>query len=168
MKVIKIMIKQSFLSMLLLSALSLGASSGLFAQTAASHANADTNTQSSAAQAIGQLIGKTYDQPAKKVETAPISIVNDYALADWVQGEKGGRALLQRKKGEWQILACGGDGFKNVRHLQQTGMPAATAKQLVKQLELAEQTLPPERVKQFGLFDANSAGKPGAASARHH
>ncbi|MEN9865384.1 MAG: hypothetical protein RL748_974 [Pseudomonadota bacterium] len=181
----KPMIKQSLLPLLILSALSLATSSGLHAQTAASSqpgtaknaskankansaSNTSANADSTAEQQIRQLIGKTYDQADKKVETAPISIVNDYALADWIQGEKGGRALLQRKQGEWQILACGGDGFKQARHLQQTGMPAATAQQLVKQLEQAEQALPPARVKQFGLFDANPATKHGAASASHH
>lgn len=178
----KPMIKQSLLPLLILSVLSLATSSGLHAQTAASSqpgvvknaskassaSNTNANADNTAEQQIRQLIGKTYDQADKKVETAPISIVNDYALADWVQGEKGGRALLQRKQGEWQILACGGDGFKKARHLQQTGMPAATAQQLVKQLEQAEQALPPARVKQFGLFDANPATKHGAASASHH
>jgi hypothetical protein len=101
---------------------------------------------------IKTLIGKTYDRPEHKVETAPVVIVGDYALADWIQGKKGGRALLRRTKGEWEIMACGGDGFKDIKLLKDAGIPADTAKKLVAQLTQAEQWVSSERLKQFGLF----------------
>lgn len=108
--------------------------------------NADQATR------IKTLIGETYDQPAHKVETAPVVIVGDYALADWIQGKKGGRALLRRTHAEWEIIACGGDGFKEIELLKDAGIPANTARKLVAQLTQAEQSVSPERVKQFGLF----------------
>ncbi|WP_407059170.1 copper uptake system-associated protein (plasmid) [Ralstonia syzygii subsp. celebesensis] len=86
------------------------------------------------------------------METAPIAVDGDHALADWIQGEKGGRALLRRTQGQWQIVACGGDGFKDVRTLKDAGIPAATAKRLIARLNEAERSLNPERVKRFGLF----------------
>lgn len=62
---------------------------------------------------IKAIIAKTYDQPSKPVETAPVVTVGNYALADWIQGDMGGRALLRLDKGAWEIMVCGGDDFKN-------------------------------------------------------
>ncbi|AXV83972.1 hypothetical protein CJO92_20735 (plasmid) [Ralstonia solanacearum] len=101
---------------------------------------------------VRDLIAQTYDRPDRKVETAPIAVDGDHALADWIQGEKGGRALLRRTQGQWQIVACGGDGFKDARTLKDAGIPAATAKRLIARLNEAERSLNPERVKRFGLF----------------
>ena len=101
---------------------------------------------------ISKLISSTYDQPHHKVETAPISIANDFAIADWVQGEKGGRALLRRSQGKWEIMVCGGDGLKDLNALGNAGINKATAQALVTQLNTAEKSLTAERVKRFGLF----------------
>lgn len=118
--------------------------SGVFAQ------NSDHPAQ------IRSLIAKTYDKPDHKVETAPIVVANDYALADWIQGEKGGRALLRRNNGQWEIIACGGDGFKDIKFLKDAGIPTDTATHLVAQLNTAEQSVSPERVKRFGLFGTSN------------
>ncbi len=101
---------------------------------------------------IRDLIAGTYDQPDHTVETAPIVVDGDYALADWIQGEKGGRALLRRTQGQWQILACGGDAFKDVKLLKDAGIPAGTASTLVARLNQAERSVDPARVKRFGRF----------------
>lgn len=103
-------------------------------------------------QQIRAVIGKTYDQPHSKVETNPIALSAEFAIADWVQGKHGGRALMRKVKGVWQITACGGDGFKDVSALVDAGMPKSTAQTLVSQLNAAEKPLNPERVKQFSLF----------------
>jgi hypothetical protein len=103
-------------------------------------------------QAIHQLLSQTYDQPNLKVETAPMVIVGNYALLDWVQGENGGRALLKKENGEWSIVACGGDGFKNAKVLQAAGIPKSTAKQLIAELNEEEKDLNPERVQRFSVF----------------
>ncbi|MBA5604235.1 copper uptake system-associated protein [Duganella sp. FT3S] len=115
---------------------------------------------------IKSLIGKTYDRPDHKVETAPVVVVGEHALADWVQGEKGGRALLRRNQGDWTIVACGGDGFKDVKLLQDAGIPADAAKRLVARLNEAEQSLSPARVKRFGLY--GTANDPRAAEHHDH
>lgn len=108
-------------------------------------------------QQIRAAIGKTYDQPQSKVETNPIALSAEFALADWVQDKNGGRALMHKVKGAWQIIACGGDGFKNLSALVDAGIPKSTAQALVSQLSAAEKALPPERVKQFSLFGTAAA-----------
>ncbi|MBK9521481.1 MAG: copper uptake system-associated protein [Rhodocyclaceae bacterium] len=101
---------------------------------------------------IRSLISKTFDQPSLKVDTGPIAIVQDFAIADWIQGEKGGRALLRQQHGKWEIIACGGDGFKEVKALKDAGIDIATAQSLITQLNDAEKNLNADRVKRFGLF----------------
>lgn len=103
-------------------------------------------------QAIHQLLSQTYDQANLKVETTPMVVVGNYALLDWVQGSSGGRALLKKENGQWTIVACGGDGFKNAKVLQAAGVPKSTAKQLIAELNEEEKDLSPERVKRFSVF----------------
>jgi hypothetical protein len=112
---------------------------------------------------IRTLVSTTYDQPGHKVETSPIVVANGYAIADWIQGDKGGRALLRRANGRWEIMACGGDGLKDVKTLGDAGIPRETATKLVLQLGRAEQSVTPDRVKRFGLF-----GTPGDPRAHGH
>jgi hypothetical protein len=74
-------------------------------------------------QQIQALISSTYDKPDHKVETSPIAVAEDYAIADWVQGKRGGRALLHRVNGKWVIMACGADGLKELKTLADAGIP---------------------------------------------
>lgn len=112
---------------------------------------------------IKALIAKTYDKPNHKVETAPVVVSGDYAIADWIQAKNGGRALLRKKQGQWEILACGGDGFKDANVLKDAGIPAPASKDLLAKLKVAEQSLSPDRVRQFGLY-----GTPAATDHHHH
>ena len=112
---------------------------------------------------IKKLIADTYDRPDLKVETAPITIDGQYALADWIQGTNGGRVLLQMEQGEWQIVACGGAGFKDVHVLMSAGVALENARQLVNRLNQAEQSLSAEHIRQVNLFDMSN----GAISLHH-
>lgn len=114
--------------------------------------------------AIRQLIAHHYDRPEKRVSTAPIVVVEDYAIADWLQGKRGGRALLQKNKDGWSILACGGDGFRDPAQLASAGIPENKARQLANALASAEKGLPAEQVKRFGLFNPGEM----ATQSRHH
>ena len=102
--------------------------------------------------AIQMLISHQFDQPGNKVETAPIAVVNDVAIADWIQADKGGRALLRRSKGKWVIIACGGDGLKEINALKDAGIPESTATALLSQLRQAEQHLSQDKIKKLSLF----------------
>jgi hypothetical protein len=111
-----------------------------------------SSNDSAAHQQIKAIISSTYDKPDHKVETSPIAVIDDYAVADWIQGERGGRALLHRNKGKWTIMACGADGLKEIKTLTEAGIPDQTAKNLVAQLTTAEKSVNPDRLKKFSLF----------------
>ncbi|BCM24498.1 hypothetical protein ZMTM_07570 [Methyloradius palustris] len=126
--------------------------------------SATSNASDSSEQlAIKNLISSTFDKPELKVITSPVVVVDHYAIADWVQGEKGGRALLHETNGKWSIMACGGDGFKDVKTLINAGIKQSIAQQLISQLNQAELPLSPIAVKRFSLYGAEDE-----AEASHH
>lgn len=102
--------------------------------------------------AIRQLMLETWDKPEARLIIEPVVVEGDYALASWVQGERGGRAILARRDGNWQVIVCTGDGAKDPANVQQTGMPADVAHRLVRDLVMAEEKLPAAQRKQFSLF----------------
>ena len=101
---------------------------------------------------IQAVIGKTYDKPNNKVNTTPISIADDFAVADWTQGKRGGRALMKRINGNWEILACGNDGLKDTKSLVKAGLSEKTASTIVKKLADLEKLEDPRRLAKFNLF----------------
>jgi hypothetical protein len=101
---------------------------------------------------IQAVIGKTYDKPNNKVNTTPISVADDFAVADWTQGKRGGRALMKRINGNWEILACGNDGLKDTKSLVKAGMSEKTASTIVKKLADLEKLEDPRRLAKFNLF----------------
>jgi hypothetical protein len=101
---------------------------------------------------IQAVIGKTYDKPNSKVNTTPISVADDFAVADWTQGKRGGRALMKRIDGNWEILACGNDGLKDTKSLIKAGMSEKTASAIVKKLSDLEKLEDPKRLAKFNLF----------------
>lgn len=103
-------------------------------------------------QQIRAIISSTYDKPEHKVETSPIAVLDNYAIADWIQGERGGRALLHLNNGKWTIMACGADALKEIKTLIEAGIPDHTAKNLVAQLTIAEKSVHPDHLKKFSLF----------------
>ena len=111
--------------------------------------SAETLTDEAQIQAV---IGKTYDKPNNKVNTTPISIADDFAVADWTQGKRGGRALMKRIDGNWEILACGNDGLKDTKSLVKAGMSEKTASTIVKKLADLEKLEDPRRLAKFNLF----------------
>jgi len=113
-------------------------------------------------QQVRSLIAHTYDQLAHKVETDPIAIVGNYAIADWIQGERGGRALLRKSGGAWEIMVCGGDGLKQADALHSAGIAPRDASELLRKLGEVERTVSPERLRRFGLFDQQGM------TATHH
>ncbi|QNM95311.1 copper uptake system-associated protein [Chitinimonas koreensis] len=114
------------------------------------------------AQDIRDVIGRTYDKPDAKVDVAPVVVEQDYAVAGWLQGERGGRALLRQQQGQWQILLCAGDGLRSADGLVNAGVPAAVAQRLAARLGGAEKGIDASRLHLFSLF-GNEGG-----NASHH
>ena len=67
--------------------------------------------------AIRALLTKTWDKPEAKLVADPIVVVDDYAIAGWTQGQRGGRALLRRIGKAWSVVLCSGDPLKHAAAL---------------------------------------------------
>ena len=119
----------------------------------ASNAIAHSQTEVESQEKIKVLISKTFDQPNLKVQTTPIVIEGKVAIADWTQGQKGGRALLRRKHADWEIIACGGAGFKDPSAIAATGISKEIANNIAAKLKTAEAQLSPQKIKQLDSFD---------------
>jgi hypothetical protein len=118
------------------------------ASNAVSHPQTDAESQ----EKIKALISKTFDQPNLKVQITPIVIEGKVAIADWTQGQKGGRALLRRKHADWEIIACGGAGFKDPNAIAAVGISKEIANNITAKLKVAEAVLVPQKIKQLDSF----------------
>ncbi len=101
---------------------------------------------------IKQLISKSFDRPDSKVQTHSVVVVDNYAIVDWSQDKKAGRALLELQNEKWQLRLCGGKGLKQVASLVQSSVPAATAGKLIKQLTEDEASLDTRLLQSFDSF----------------
>lgn len=101
---------------------------------------------------IRASIRATWEQPAAPLAVDPVVVSGSHAVAGWVQGERGGRALLARRQGRWVVVACGGDGLRDAALLEQAGIPGAAATTLVEGLKSAESKLPDTILKKFASF----------------
>jgi periplasmic copper chaperone A len=115
--------------------------------------NANALAQEGDAGQIRHVMMAQFDKPTDKLSVDPIVIKGDFAVAGWIQSGRGGRAVLVKEKGKWVINVCGGDGLKSAEALAQTGMPAATAQALAKDLATVEAKLSPDMLKKFAMFD---------------
>lgn len=118
-----------------------------------SNAIAHPQTEDESRERIQKLISKTFDRPDLKVQSDPIVIEGKVAIADWIQGEKGGRALLTRKHVDWEIIACGGAGFKDPAVIAAAGISKRIANNITEKLKTAEAKLPPQKIKQLDSFE---------------
>ncbi len=55
------------------------------------------------AASIGQLLREMFDKPGETLSVGPVVVSGDHAIADWTQGDIGGRALLRRNQGAWAV-----------------------------------------------------------------
>lgn len=132
----------------------------------AHHAPAGAHAMSDV-QAIVHTMKSLFDQPEAPLAVAPVSIEGDYAVAGWIQSDKGGRALLKKEKGQWSIQVCGGDGLKKASALLQTGMPNATADRLAAKVQKTESKLSPEQLKKLSMFEGIVKVEPAGAHGAH-
>jgi hypothetical protein len=105
------------------------------------------------ATAISQLLHGTFDRPNESLSVGPVVVSGDHAIADWSQGDMGGRALLRRKQGGWVVTLCAGDAMKSSEALKTAGVPQPEAIQLARDLAVAESRLAPEQVAVFSRFE---------------
>lgn len=101
---------------------------------------------------IAALLHGMFDKPGMTLKVSPVVVAGDYAIADWSQGDMGGRALLRRKQ-QWSLILCAGDGIKSRDALAKAGVPAEDATRLELQLASAEAVLGSDEVARFSRFE---------------
>ncbi len=104
------------------------------------------------AQRIAATMKAEFDQPGQPLMVEPVSVEGGFAIAGWRQGSAGGRALLQRNAGQWQIVLCAGDALLREETLTSAGMPADAARRLVGRVRAAEARLQPATRTQLSSF----------------
>ena len=121
------------------------------------------------AQAITVQMHTAWDRPGTVLDAGPVVVAGDYAVADWTQGDRGGRALMQRQGGTWTTLLCAGDGIRDADGLRAVGVPATQADTLAKALVRAEIGLAPDRLARMSRFAGTVRMTPeGAAHDDRH
>jgi len=117
---------------------------------------------------VVQLLHGMSDKPGETFVVEPVVVAVDHAIADWTQGQAGGRALLRRRQQQWALILCVGDGIKSAEALQTGGVPAAEAKVLETKLFAAEARLNPERVTRFSRLEELVMMDGKDAESQHH
>jgi copper(I)-binding protein len=121
---------------------------------------------------IAAVMKKQFDRPDAPLSVAPVTVLGNYAVAGWIQGSKGGRALMQKDANGWFISVCAGDGLKDAKVLQTTGMSADHAAKLATAVKAAEAKLSKDQLALFasfeGMLKVGSAGHGAAAGHGEH
>lgn len=102
---------------------------------------------------ITRLMKQQFDKPEAPLTVAPVVVKGDHAIASWAQGERGGRALLRRYQGQWEISVCAGDGLTQPGVLRTAGLTTPEADALAQALVRAEAGLPAAHRARFSTFD---------------
>lgn len=102
-------------------------------------------------EAIAAVMKAQFDTPENPLVVEPVTVEGDHAIAGWAQGDKGGRALLERRDGMWVIVLCGGQDLRMPEFLGQNGVSAAET--LSKMYNDAEDGLGADKVALFSTFE---------------
>ncbi|WP_051412912.1 copper uptake system-associated protein [Methylophilus sp. 5] len=121
-------------------------------------------------QSVAKEMHETWDKPNQPLLLPVIVIHNGMAIADWIQGDKGGRALLKYHPAHqhWHTLLCGGAELTASKHLEEAGMSTADAQALAKSLQQREQALADDQRQRIDSFKGVvkfSKGKPVSSTA---
>jgi hypothetical protein len=135
------------------SALHSSRTAGALLAACLSLVHAPESAASSDADAIRHVIASTWDRPEAKVDVAPVVIAGDHAVASWTQGDRGGRALLRRGAGGWEVRLCSGDQIRAAAVMVEAGVPQEEAETIEAGLTREEALLPAERRALFSTFN---------------
>lgn len=118
---------------------------------------------------VAKEMHEIWDKPDQPLILPVIVIHEGMAIADWIQGDKAGRALLKYHPAHrhWHTLLCGGAELTAYRHLQEAGLSAVNAQALATLLQQREQALPDDqrqRIDSFKGIVKFSKGKPVSAT----
>lgn len=102
---------------------------------------------------ITAVLKSTWDKPDAPLEVSPIVVSDDAAIAGWAQSGRGGRALLKKQHGQWQVLLCGGNNMMDESVLQEAGIAPLAARSLAAAVKQADEHIGPEKLKLFASFE---------------
>ena len=121
-------------------------------------------------EAIPATLKTMFERPDKPLTILPVVVRNDWAIAGWQQGGRGGRALLKKGHHGWSVFLCSGDGIKEAAALEKVGLSAGDAKALAADLAEAESKLDPKTLALFASFEGTvmMAGEAGDAGQGGH
>lgn len=128
----------------------LGAAALILVTLAADVARAEEPQELSA---VRELLLKTYDKPSAALKLPAIVVEEEWAIADWTQGDLAGRAFLRRRDGKWSIALCAGDALRKADALAKLGLQQTHAEALARKLAEAERVIPREELEKMGRFD---------------
>lgn len=98
-----------------------------------------------------------FGSPIIPIDIGPVVLSGDHAIADWTQGDYGGRALFERNGAGWILLLCSGDSVRRAANLERAGVPAFNAQAMSAELVAAERALSPERLSRLKRFVGTAA-----------
>lgn len=121
-------------------------------------------------QSVATEMHETWDKPNLPLALPVIVIHQGMAIADWIQVDKGGRALLKYHPAHqhWHTLLCGGAELTVPTQLEAAGMSAADAQALTALLQSHEQDLADDQRQRIDSFKGVvkfSKGKPVSSTA---
>lgn len=102
-------------------------------------------------EAITAILKAQFDMPETPLTVALVMVDGDNALAGWTLGPLGGRSLLARRDGTWQIVLCAGADLRLPGFLGEHGVSAPET--LSKLYNTAEDALGAEKVALLSTFD---------------
>jgi periplasmic copper chaperone A len=102
-------------------------------------------------EAIVAIMKAQFDTPENPLTVEPVVVQGDHALAAWAQGDRGGRALLERREGQWVIVLCGGEDLRLPTFLAAQGVTAAEA--LSQLYNATEDGLGADKVALYSSFE---------------
>ena len=102
---------------------------------------------------ITTLLKKMFEKPDAPLTVTSVSVEGNSAVAGWIQGERGGRAFLQKEHGQWSIAICGGTGLTKAEVLQSVGLSNAEAARLAESIGRKEDSLDPTKRRLLDGFE---------------
>jgi len=93
-----------------------------------------------------------FEQLNQPLQVPVVVVSGEYAVADWLQADKGGRALLRHHADGWRVQMCSGAQFKSSQVLRQAGVLAEDANQLSRALKKNEASLNHDQLKKIDSF----------------
>jgi hypothetical protein len=126
---------------------------------------AEAAADGGAEDAIRSLMKTTWERPDAPLKVAFVTVEGDYAVAGWIFEGQGGRALLIRHDGLWEVRLCGGDGLVKPDSIHTAGAPHEVAAKLAAHVAEAEAALSEDDRSKLSLFHGLVEIAPGAAHA---